>query len=73
MVGSRQAEHESQEESMEEDDIVKSMAIASYGDEPIRRTGGLQARVRVKITLTVREYGLLYKTTIRLLDKLPKR
>jgi hypothetical protein len=30
---------------MEEDDMVKSMAIALYGDEPIRREGGLQARV----------------------------
>jgi hypothetical protein len=29
---------------MEEDDMVKSMAIASYGDESMRRTGGLQAR-----------------------------
>jgi len=42
---------------MEEDYMVKSMAIASYGergrDEPIRRIGGLQTRVRVKITLTV--------------------
>jgi hypothetical protein len=37
---------------MEEDDMVKSMAIASYGDEPMRREGGLQARVRDKISLT---------------------
>ena len=29
---------------MEEDDMVKSMAIASYGDAPIRRERGLQAR-----------------------------
>jgi hypothetical protein len=28
---------------MEEDDMVKSIAIASYGDEPIREEG-LQAR-----------------------------
>jgi hypothetical protein len=28
---------------MEEDDMVKSIAIASYGDEPMRREG-LQAR-----------------------------
>jgi hypothetical protein len=36
---------------MEEDDMVKSMAIASYGDEPMRREGGLRARVRDKISL----------------------
>jgi hypothetical protein len=29
---------------MEEDDMVKSMAIASYRDEAIRREGWLQAR-----------------------------
>ena len=29
---------------MEEDDMVKSMAIASYEDAPIRRKRGLQAR-----------------------------
>ena len=29
---------------MEEDNMVKSMAIASYGDETMRREGGLQAR-----------------------------
>jgi len=28
-------------ESIEEDDMVKSMAIASYEDEPIRRIRGL--------------------------------
>jgi len=43
-VGSRQAEHESQGESMEEDDMVKSRyGNTSYGDEPIRREG-LQAQ-----------------------------
>jgi len=26
---------------MEEDDMVKSMAIATYRDEPMRRAGGL--------------------------------
>ena len=37
-VGSRQAEHESQGESMEEDDMVKSRyGNTSYGDEPMRR------------------------------------
>ena len=43
-------------ESMEEDDMVKSMAIASYGDETMRREGGLQARVRVKRYLTIPSY-----------------
>ena len=43
-VGSRQAEHESRRVDGREDDMVKSMAIASYSDEPMRRTGGLQAR-----------------------------
>ena len=46
---------------MEEDDMVKSMAIASYRDEAIRREGWLQApessractRVRVKRSLTI--------------------
>jgi len=37
IVGSRQAEHESQGESMEEDDMVKSRyGNTSYGDEPMR-------------------------------------
>jgi len=36
-VGSRQAEHELQGESMEEDDMVKSRyGNTSYGDEPMR-------------------------------------
>jgi len=36
-VGSRQAEHELQGESMEEGDIVKSRyGNTSYGDEPMR-------------------------------------
>jgi hypothetical protein len=37
---------------MEEDDMVKSMAIASYRererDEPMRREGGLQARGAIR-------------------------
>jgi hypothetical protein len=47
-VGSRQAEHESRRVDGREDDMVKSMAIAPYRDETIRREG-LQARVRDKI------------------------
>jgi hypothetical protein len=48
-VGSRQAEHESHRESMEEDDMVKSRAIPRVQrererDEPMKRTRGLQAR-----------------------------
>ena len=35
-VGSRQAEHESRRVDRREDDMVKSMAIASYRDETIR-------------------------------------
>jgi len=45
-VGSRQAEHESQGESMEEDDMVKSRygnTLSTERDEPIRREG-LQAQ-----------------------------
>ena len=54
-VGSRQAEHESQGESMEEDDMVirvgNSLSIERERerDEPMRREGGLQARVKDKI------------------------
>ena len=33
---------------MEEDDMVKSMAIASYGDAPIRRERGLQAEELIR-------------------------
>ena len=47
-VGSRQAEHESQGESMEEDDMVmrvgNSLSTERERDEPMRREGGLQAR-----------------------------
>ena len=42
-VGSRQAKHESWRVDGREDDMVKSMAIASYGDESMREEG-LQAR-----------------------------
>ena len=42
-VGSRQAEHESQGESMEEDDMVMRVGNSLRGDEPMRREG-LQAR-----------------------------
>ena len=42
-VGSRQAEHESRRVDGREDDMVKSMSIASYGDESMREEG-LQAR-----------------------------
>jgi len=39
-VGSRQAKHEFQGESMEEDNMVKSRySNTSYGDEPIREEG----------------------------------
>ena len=31
--------------------MVKSMAIASYGDEPMRRIGGLRARGAYKEVL----------------------
>jgi len=44
-----------------EDDMVKSIAIASYGDEPMRREG-LQARVRDKISLTT-YYSTAYKSS----------
>jgi hypothetical protein len=40
---------------MEEDDMVKGMAIASYRDEPIRREGGLQARGAYKEMLRLAE------------------
>ena len=43
---------------MEEDDVVKSMAIASYRDVPMRREGGLQARVRDKISFTIPYFSL---------------
>jgi len=44
-VGSRQAEHESQGESIEEDDMVKSRyGNTSYGDEPIRRERAVSPR-----------------------------
>ena len=42
-VGSRQAEHESHRESMEEDDMVKSRAIPSYRKERRRTDGGGRA------------------------------
>jgi len=45
-VGSRQAEHESQGESMEEDDMVMRVGMAiprTERDEPMRREG-LQAQ-----------------------------
>jgi hypothetical protein len=36
-----------------EDNIVKSIAIASYKDKPIRRAGGLQARGAYKEVLSL--------------------
>jgi hypothetical protein len=42
-VGSRQAEHGPRRVDGREDDMVKSMAIASYRDETMRREG-LQAK-----------------------------
>ena len=39
-VGSRQAEHKSHRESMEEDDMVISRQYPSTGDEPMGVEGG---------------------------------
>jgi len=41
---------------MEEDDMVKSIAIALYRDKLIKRIEGLQARVRDKRSLIYAAY-----------------
>ena len=54
--------------------MVKSMEIASYGDEPMRE-GGLQARVRVKRSLTqgsIRVSRFLAVATYLSLDLYPR-
>jgi hypothetical protein len=51
-VGSRQAKHRPRRVDGREDDMVKSMAIALYRDETIRREG-LQARGAYKEVLSL--------------------
>ena len=50
-IGSRQAEHESQGESMEEDDIAKSRVgntLVQERDEPMGEKGGCKPEERIK-------------------------
>ena len=50
-VGSRQAEHESQGESMEEDDMVKSRVgntLVQERDEPMGEKGGCKPEELIK-------------------------
>ena len=47
-IGSRQAEHESRRVDGREDDMVKSTAIASYGDESMKMEGGVDRKIKNK-------------------------